>query len=734
MKVVKRDGRIVNFDKQYIVNAILKAMSRTEQGQDVELANKIATSIEDMKNTQMEVEQIQDLVIRKLLSSKRKDVGIEYVGHRRLRTFEREKNNDLSKKIEDIMQAKNVENSNANVDEASFSGKENKAMEEVMKKYALDNLISEKVATAHKDNMTYVHDLPKYGSGMHNCIFIDMKDILNKGFSTRNGDVRKANSISTAMQLVAVIFQCQSQVMFGGVGNNKIDFDLSEYVKISFRKHWETGFKYLIANKDNPFKENEIYIDNDRLIGEFEGVYDYALEMTTKECMQGAQALYHNLNTLESRSGSQVPFTSINFGTDTTTEGRMIIAAMLNASIEGIGRFKMTSIFPISIFKYKKGINDKVGTPNYDMKQLAIKSLTKRIYPNFVNCDYSGIPSDGTFDGEAATMGCRTMLGQDRFSTHTGKSGRGNVSPMTMILPEYGLKHGIAKGERDKPDLEGFWNTLNEYLELTAQGLYDRFLWQSSQLAKSAPFMYENGIWKTDKPLSPTDTVYEALKHGSIGLGYLGLAECLTALFGKHHGESIESFEFGLQVVKHIHEFCKEESERRNLNYGCYATPAEGLSHSALKRSKAKHGIIKGVTDKEFFTNSHHIPVDFEVSILRKLEIEAPFTKYTTAGSITYVELESAVINNPKAVEKIIDYAMELDIPYVAINFPIDTCLECGYQGEISASCPKCKSVKIQRLARVTGYLSTDYRNFNLGKQKEVESRVKHSKFSDWSK
>lgn len=417
-----------------------------------------------------------------------------------------------------------------------------------------------------------------------------------------------------------------------------------------------------------------------------------------------------------------------------TAEGRLVTKSIFNASIEGIGRFNMTSIFPISIFKYKVGTNDVPGTPNYDLKQLAIKSLTKRIYPNFVNCDYKPIPSDGTIDGQMATMGCRTMLGQDRFSEHTGKSGRGNVSPMTMILPEYGLKHGVAKGERDKPDLDGFWETLDHYLELTAQALYDRFLWQSSQPAASAPFMYENRIWKADKPLKPTDTVYEALKHGSIALGFLGLAECLTALFGKHHGESIESFEFGLKIVKHIHEFCKEESERRNLNYGCYATPAEGLSHSALKRSRAKHGVIKGVTDKEFFTNSHHIPVDYKMSILRKLEVEAPFTQYTTAGSITYVELESAVINNPKAVEKIIDYGMSLGIPYLAINFPIDTCLSCGFQGEIEANCPKCKGVNIQRLARVTGYLSSDYRNFNLGKQKEVESRVKHSKFSDWSK
>lgn len=737
MYVIKRDGTRVIFDPGKIIRAINKAMISVdgalyEGDTAVEIANLIME-----RNTDMSVEQIQDLVEQYLMKSERPDVAKAYILYREQRNKERIRNSKLVSAVMKRNDATAVENANANVDEKSFSGREKEASSDVQKIVALDYILSPEVAQAHKDMLLYQHDLEKTNIGMHNCLFIDFKKLFEEGFVTRNGDIRTPGSFSSACQQTAVIFQCQSQVQFGGVGTVHIDYDLAPFVKKSFYKHMHNYLTdvedYSDANADAILAQHEpISIDNKELRGQYgmPDAYNYAIKQLEREGKQAAEAMYHNLNTLESRAGSQVPFTSINFGRDTSTEGRYVSRKMLEASLSGIGKHHLTPIFPISIFQYKQGCNANPEDPNYDLKQLALQSLSKRIYPNFVNCDYSQANEDlDNPDTFYATMGCRTAIGYDRHSKTYNRVGRGNLVPNTMILPKLGIEYGICLGKRSEPDLDGFWSAFEDLLMLCEQGLLERFDIMVNQPPESAPFMYQNGTMMDAQKCKMSN--YEALKHGTLAMGYIGIAEMCQALFGKNHAEDEEVRAFALKVVKRINEYAKEASERHDLNFSCYATPAEGLCHTALKGLRKQYGIIPKVTDKEFLTNSHHVPVWQEISIFKKLEIEAPFCKYPTGGCITYVELDSTFVKNTKAIEQIIDYAFKtLDIPYLAFNFPIDSCLSCGHQGEFNDACPECGSTNIQQLRRVTGYLTTDYRNFNQGKQQETEYRIKHSQFS----
>ncbi|MEI6296258.1 MAG: anaerobic ribonucleoside-triphosphate reductase [bacterium] len=735
-KIIKRDGREVDFNKDKIVQALLKAMSRCDV-QDEEEAIKISCKIEEKvlkAKDKINVETIQNEVELALMTSKYKKVAKEYITHRNERTRNRDKNNNLNEKIKDVLFCRNVQNQNANVDEYSFGGRKNESANILHKELALSAFIREEVAQAHKENRIYLHDLSEYTIGEHNCLFIDMQNLLNNGFCTRNGDVRGANSFNTACQLIAVIFQIQSQNQFGGVASAHIDFDLAPFVKKSFAKKLKEVWNILDLTPPKEGFPNEISVD-DIYWQERSGVvvFDKALKLLEKEGMQSTQGLFHNLNTLESRAGSQVPFTSINYGRDASPEGKLVSKWLLQASLDGIGKQHLTSIFPISIFMHKKGVNDKEGTPNYDIKKLAIKSLSKRIYPNIVNCDFSqNIEDEKDIDTMMATMGCRTMIGKDRHGLGYKKVGRGNVCPVTINLPKLGINHGICLGERKKADIDGFWREFEEVLKLSETALVDRFYHICNQSVKSATFMYQNGSI-ADYEKAQLKGIYEAMKHSTLAIGYIGIAEMCQALFGKDHSEGEYVKEFALSVVKHIWDYAQEASERNDLNFGCYATPAENLCKTYAKALQEEFGSIPKVTDRDYITNSHHIPVWQEVSIYKKLETEAPFCKYPTAGCITYIELESKIMDNPQAIEDIIDYAMDLDIPYLAFNFPIDTCLKCGFQGEIEYNCPKCGNTNIQRLRRVTGYLTTDYRNFNEGKVKECLDRVKHSKYTSFT-
>lgn len=737
--VIKRDGRENPFNSEKIYVAVMKAFNEREKKdgnvipEKEDIAKQIAKEISESSKDKMTVEEIQDIVETKLMKSSRPEVAKDYILYRDKRTVVRDRKNKLVQKVMIRAKSQINEHSNANVDEESFSGREKEASADIGKTIALEyEGLSKEVAEAHKIMLIYQHDLEKAIYGVHNCLNLYFQYIFKHGFKTRNGDVRPPKSFSTACQLVAVAFQCQSQVQFGGVGTIHLDYDLAPFVRMSFSKHFKEGLKWVEHESEEYINHvpDSIGIEDEEAKYHTEA-YKYAIEMLEKEGSQSAQGLYHNLNTLESRQGSQVPFTSINLGRDTTPEGRMVTRWMLEASIDGIGKFHLTSIFPISIFQYKVGCNANKEDANYDLKQLALESMSKRIYPNWCNCDWSQAHEDeDNPDTYFSTMGCRTLVGYDRHGLGYIRQGRGNNVPNTIILPKLGIEFGTCLGKRTEPDLKGFWDAFEETLKLCEKGLLERFEIMIEQSPKAAPFMYQNNTIQDAKECK--ESVYNALKHNTLAIGYIGVAEMCVALFGKNHAEDKKVHEFALSVVKRINEFAAEASERNDLNFSCYATPAEGLCRTALKALREQYGVIKNVTSHEFLTNSHHVPVYQEISIYDKLRVEAPFCKYPTGGCITYVELDSTFVKNLKAVEDIIDYAFKvLDIPYLAFNFPIDSCLDCGYQGEFNDCCPMCHSKHIQQLRRVTGYLTTDWHNFNDGKQAEVQERVKHSAYQD---
>lgn len=627
--IIKRDGRVEPFDADKITRAIKRAMASVDEvDEDVafRITNKIANS---NLSGAIDVEKIQDMVEDGLMGSRCKKAAKAYIKYREKRNQERQKNNELNKQIEDVLLCTNVQNQNANVDEHSFGGRKFESANVLHKSIALNAFIRPEVAQAHRESRIYIHDLSEYDIGDHNCLFVNIGQLLNNGFITRNGDVRPANSFSTACQLVAVIFQIQSQVQFGGVASCHIDYDLAPFVKKSFVKKYitamvesspefrHTDFTSMTDDemekayegikqeflKETGLEESDICLDNKENLNT--DLYNRAYFDLMREGKQAAQSLYHNLNTLESRAGSQIPFTSINFGTDTSTEGRLVSKWLMEASLDGIGKYHLTPIFPISIFKYKKGVNAKEGDPNYDIKKLAIKSLSKRIYPNIVNCNFSGnIEEPGNPDTEMATMGCRTMMGYDRNGLGYSKLGRGNVCPTTINLPKIGIKHGICLGEREKADLDGFWEELDEVLRLTELSLVDRFYHICNQSIASAKFMYQNGT-VADYEKAAHKGIYEAMKHGTLAVGYIGIAEMCQALFGKDHSEDDDVWKFALSVVKHIYDFCVECSEKHGLNFSCYSAPAENLAYTYAKALKKEFGIIPKVTDRDYITNSH---------------------------------------------------------------------------------------------------------------------------------
>ena len=728
--IKKRDGRIVEFNKNKIVNAILKAFEQIDgeiSSYALDKANNIANFIEQENDKILTVEEIQDLVENGLMSTKRKDVARAYIRYRQDRNRIREWNSNMMDKVAIKLAASDVQNQNANVDEYSFGGRRGEADSVIFKQYALDNLVSKMARNNHLNNEIYIHDLDAYILGMHNCLTVPFDDLLANGFNTRQTDVRPANSVNTAFQLVAVLFQLQSLQQFGGVSASHLDWTMVPYVRKSFRKHFKDGMYYIEGLHRNK-ETNDAVVDTwkdavDMPIDApeyqmFEGAYKYALDMTEKETRQAVEGMYHNLNTLQSRSGNQLPFTSINYGTCTLPEGRMITRALLEGSIKGVGKLHKTAIFPCGIFQYMKGVNDRPGTPNYDLFQLALESTAKRLYPNYANVDWSGNAGYDRNDPRTyfSTMGCRTANGFDINGFGQLKDGRGNICPVTIILPTLAMEAG---------DVDSFMELLDEKIHEAKDMLIERFNYICSQDASGAKFMYENG---TMAGYIPEEGIRSALKHGTIVIGQLGLAECLQILIGCDH-----TTEEGMQLAKRIEQLfkdrCAEFKQTYKLNFGVYYTPAENLCYTAMQKFREDFGIIPNISDRDYFTNSMHVPVWKEISPFDKIDIESQLTGYSSAGCITYVELEGAVLKNLKALEQIVTYAMDSDVPYFAINVPNDTCNNCGWTGEIENECPECGSKDIQRLRRVTGYLTGNYTTaFNYGKQKEVEDRFKHSK------
>ena len=738
--ILKRDGTVVPFEPYNVIKAINGAMLEVDgEIYENDTARDIASDIEkdigkiyETTRRMVTVEEIQDMVEDYLMRSERKDVAKAYIRFRYKKEVARGVKDDFIKAIEEKLTAKNVKNQNANVDERSFGGRMGEAASYMTKDYALKYLVSNKARKHHLENRIYIHDLDHYAVGSHNCLSIPFDDLLANGFNTRQADIRPANSINTAFQLVAVIFQLQSLQQFGGVSATHIDWTMVPYVRKSFRKHWNDGLRYIafwpvdekqLVTEDRPINE---YIDED----DYQDIYRYAMEMTEKETMQAVEAMYHNLNTLQSRSGNQLPFTSINYGTCTLPEGRMVTKALIEGSIKGIGKLHKTSIFPCGIFQCMKGVNREPGDPNYDLFRLALRSTAQRLYPNYANVDWSGNAGYDINDPRTyfSTMGCRTANGWDVNGFGQLKDGRGNICPTTIILPtvakETEWRYHNDMATMDYESIEDlFMEMLDHCIHEAKDMLIERFEWICSQNPASARFMYENGLMAG---YVPKEGIRSALKHGTLALGQLGLAEALQILIGKDHTHP-EGMELAKRIEGLFKKRCAEFKEEYKLNFGVYYTPAENLCHTALERFRDRYGIIENVSDKEFFTNSMHVPVWKEMSPFDKIDIESQLTGYSSAGCITYVELDSGVKNNLDALETLVNYAMDKDIPYFAVNVPNDTCLDCGYCDEFNNYCPECGSDNIQQLRRVTGYLTGNYTTaFNKGKQDEVLHRVKH--------
>ena len=737
MKVLKRNGLIVNFDDTKIFNAIAQANENvknlyedkrvlSEKAIDVVVDNVIGRINTDT----ISVEEIQNLVEKELVFSGYFFVAKEYIRYRYKRELSRNHYNELMDSIKEKLEGTNIQNQNANVDEQSFGGRVGEATDVVMKKFALDNCVSKMARDNHNNNMIYIHDLNSFAVGMHNCLTIPFDDLLAKGFNTRQTDVRPANSVNTAFQLVAVLFQLQSLQQFGGVAASHLDWTMVPYVRKSFYKHYKDGIKYLEEKELDYSFHDGMSIDEEDYKVYSSKAYKYAMDMTTKETQQAVEGMYHNLNTLQSRSGNQLPFTSINYGTCTLPEGRMVIKALLEGSIKGVGKFRKTSIFPCGIFQCMKGVNRGPGDPNYDLFQLALKSTATRLYPNYANVDWSGNAGYDRNDPTTyfATMGCRTANGWDINGLGQQKDGRGNICPVTIIMPTLAMQckeEATQGGFWDYDLVEEFIILLDKKIHEAKDMLIERFEYICSQDSSSAKFMYENNVMAG---YVPEEGIRSALKHGTLALGQIGLAETLEILIGCNH-----TTEEGMELAKRIEQLfkdrCAEFKQEYKLNFGVYYTPAENLCYTAMNKFKDKYGIIPKVSDKDYFTNSIHVPVWEDVSIYEKINIESELTGYSSAGCITYVELESSAKNNLEALEKIVNYAMDKDIPYFAINVPNDMCMACGYTDDINVECPMCGGDEIQRLRRVTGYLTGNYTTaFNKGKQQEVEMRYKHSK------
>lgn len=844
-KVIKRDKSIVDFDRYKIESAIAKAYVQVYPKINIDnycstiskVTDKVIREVKWIAGTRnVDIEVIQDVVERELMDLD-KSVAKEYITYRYTRKIARDNYNIFMESVKEKLMATNVQNQNANLDEHSFGGRLGETTDLVSKRFAIENMLSEKAKYNHLNNLIYIHDLSHYAVGDHNCLSIPFDDLLAKGFNTRQTDVRPAQSVNTAFQLVAVIFQLQSLQQFGGVSATHLDWTMVPYVRKSFLKHyitawikdsedflnldimnmifddyeedieghivtrnrfddWVDSYKSQFFKQTNTCEDDYILSNKNNLNPKY---YQQALYDTIIETKQAVEGMYHNLNTLQSRSGNQLPFTSINYGTCTSEEGRLVTRSLLDCSIKGIGKLHKTSIFPCGIFQCMKGINRKPGEPNYDLFKLALKSTALRLYPNYANCDvtmqqdwvkYDRNQKEKVIDSLSeddynklierlkqypelrdvlmldivegkkvhirqeqlpieimSTMGCRTQNGADvnfydsyennissvirngyiveDIKSASQKDGRGNICPVTIILPSIAMLAKIESEQTSRPIIDIFMDLLDIKIHEAKDMLIERFEWICSQPSESAKFMYEN---KLMAGYIPEEGIRSALKHGTLALGQLGLAETLQLLLGCNHLEP-RGMDLAKQVEQLFKDRCVEFKERYKLNFGVYFTPAENLCYTAMTKFKEKYGEIPNVSDRDYFTNSIHVPVWEEVTPFEKIDIESQLTGYSSAGCITYIEFDSTVKNNIDSLEVLVNYALDKDISYLAINLPNDLCLNCGFTDEINDVCPMCGSINIRRLRRVTGYLTGDYKTaFNKGKQQEVEQRVKHTR------
>ena len=731
--VKKRDGRIVGFNEQKIAAAIRKAMLATEEGEDEALIGQIADRISVKGKPQMTVEAIQDMVENELMKSSRKDVAKAYIKYRNARSIARKaKTTDIFLEIINIKN-NDVTRENANMNADTPAGMMMKFASETTKPFVDDYLLSEDARDAVKNNYLHIHDKDYYPTKSLTCIQHPLDRILKYGFQAGHGESRPAKRIETASILGCISMETVQNEMHGGQAIPAFDFYLAPFVRASYIEEVK------VLEDLNAEDYSELYnapIDdylNIPLAG-FEGrerIKQHAINKTVGRVHQAMEAFIHNMNTIHSRGGNQVVFSSINYGTDTSAEGRCVIREILKSTYEGVGNGE-TAIFPIQIWKKKRGISYLPTDRNYDLYQYACKVTARRFFPNFINLDAPFNQNENwkaddpeRFKWECATMGCRTRVFENRFGPKTS-IGRGNLSFSTINIVRLAIE---CMGIQDREDrMAAFFAKLDSVLEITAQQLHDRMEFQKTAYAKQFPLLMR-GLWIGSENLKPDDTIASVINQGTLGIGFIGLAECLIALTGKHHGESEESQALGLKIVTYMRDRVLEFCDRYQHNYSVLATPAEGLSGRFTKYDKKKFGIIPGVTDKEYYTNSNHVPVYYKCSALHKAQIEAPYHALTTGGHIFYVEIDGDATHNPEAVMNIVDMMDKFNIGYGSVNHTRNRCMDCGYENaeKEMKQCPHCGSTNIDRLQRITGYLVGTTDRWNKAKLAELNDRVIHN-------
>lgn len=747
----KRDGKVVSFKEEKIVDAITKAGAATEEfGPDraKNIADKVVrVANEEIKTRIPTVEQIQDIVERVLMESAFKRTAKAYIEYRAERNRVREAKTKLMQtystiSVADASEDSDVKRGNANVDGNSAMGKMLQFGAEGSKEYAKLCLLKPEASYAHDHGDIHIHDLDFYATGTLTCCQTDPLKLFKNGFNTGHGFLRTPNSIGTAAALTAIILQANQNEQHGGQAIPNIDYALAPSVNKTYRKCLEQNIK---KYEDFTEKELKITIPEDLTLGDDDKIKKLKIPAkvvadakadTERQTYQAMEGLIHNLNTMHSRAGAQVPFTSINFGTDTTPEGRLVTKMILEATMAGLGHHE-TPIFPISIFKVKEGVNYNPGDPNYDLFKRSMEVSSKRLFPNFVFIDAPfnlKYYKPGDYETEIATMGCRTRVMSSIFPETDGRPvSRGNCSFTTINLPRIGIKHGIATGERKEADWDGFYKELDEKIDLVADQLQRRFDFQGNQRVKNFPFLMGQGNWIGSEKLKPNDKLRDVIKHGSLGIGFIGLAETLVAMTGHHHGESEECQELGLDIIGHMRERCDELSKERQLNYSLLGTPAEGLAGRFTRMDQKEYGKLKGVTDREFYTNSFHVPVYYKIGAFEKIDKEAPYHDFCNGGHITYIEMDGDPSDNIEAFEAVIRHMKEAGIGYGSVNHPVDRDPVCGYAGIIEGDvCPSCGRHEhdgeygFERLRRITGYLVGSLERWNDAKRAEEAARVKH--------
>ena len=713
--VIKRDGAKVPFDKEKIVTAIIKAMMDVG-GVDEQLAEAIAEKVSNLKEPEMDVESIQDCVERQLMMSKRKDVAKAYILFRNHRNKMRSRKQAAT--FNDVVNvvSNNLTRENANMNADTPAGMMMKFAGETSREYSMQYLLTDEEFEAVRSNHMHIHDCDYYPTKSLTCIQHPLDKILANGFRAGHGASRPAKRIETAAILAAISLETVQNEQHGGQGIPAFDFYLAPYVRLTFKEELEKVSE-LMGRDYRKYGDMELedyeYKDSSMPV-------QHAINETIKRTHQSMESFIHNMNTIHSRGGNQVVFSSINYGTDTSAEGRLIIRELLKCTYQGVGNGE-TPIFPIQIFKLKSGINANPEDPNYDLLELSTIVTAKRFFPNYINLDapFNVDPdwTPGNYEKEVATMGCRTRVFEDRNGENTSV-GRGNLSFTTINLVRLAL---------ESKDADEFFIRLENYTSLAVRQLLNRCKFQASAYKKQFPLLM-SGLWKGSENLKPDDMIGEVLKHGTLSVGFIGLAECLTVLTGKHHGESEEAQELGLKIVGYMKEVCDAYADLYKMNISVIATPAEGLSGKFVKKDREEFGVIPNVTDREYYTNSNHIPVWYKCSFEHKLAVEAPYHPLTRAGHISYIEVDGNPEQNEDAVMDIINLMRKHDVGYGSINFARARCLDCGHEENAAKfdTCPACGSTNTDVLERITGYLVGSVNRWNGAKKAELNDRVSH--------